>query len=69
MGRESTSALGEAFLTTWLTNRAQEPAELTNLPPRHPDKVREMQRALRQKLYECQAPYELLDRFQLSGAR
>ena len=52
-------------LTTWLTNRSEDPAELENLAKQNPDKVREMQRALRQKLHRCEAPYELLDRFQL----
>ena len=57
--------VGEPFLTSWLTNRAEDPAEQVNLASRYPDKVREMRLALRQKLYECEAPYEILDRFQL----
>jgi len=53
-------------LTTWLTNKREDPAELVNLAEQYPDKVREMQCALKQKLYECEVPYELVDRFRLS---
>lgn len=59
--------LTESFFATWLTNRTNDPAELVNLAERYPDKVLALRRALRQKLYDCQAPYELLDRFGLRG--
>lgn len=54
------------MLTTWLTNRTNDPAELVNLADKHPDRIRVMQRALLQKLVECDAPDELLNRFQLN---
>jgi len=56
----------QGYQTTWPTNRPEDPAELVNLTKQYPDKVQEMQRALKQKLYECEAPYELVDRFRLS---
>jgi hypothetical protein len=33
----------------------EDPAELVNLVKQYPDKVREMQCALKHKLYECEA--------------
>jgi len=56
------------MLTTWLTNRTEDAGELVNLTAEYPEKVWEMQRALKQKLYECEAPYELLDHFQIADA-
>jgi len=56
------------MLTTVLSTRTNDPAELINLAEEHPEKVREMRRALKQKLFECRAPYELLDRFQIADA-
>ena len=61
--------LPDDMLTTWLTNRSDDPAELINRADAHPEKRSEMKQALKQKLIDCRAPYELLDRFQLTILR
>ncbi len=52
-------------LTTWLTYRPDDPAELNNLADQYPKKVHELRAALRDKLTKLQAPSELLTRFRL----
>ncbi len=59
------SPRSNSALTSWLTNRKDDPSELINLAERHPEKAAEMKHALGQKLGECHAPEELFDRFQV----
>ena len=50
---------------TWLTDKRSDPSEVVNLAQERPHKLREMQRALKQKLIELKAPVEQLDRLGL----
>ncbi|WP_335343103.1 sulfatase [Halomontanus rarus] len=47
---------------TWLSDKREDPNELENLADERPDKLREMQRALRRTLEELDAPPEQVDR-------
>jgi arylsulfatase A-like enzyme len=50
---------------TWLSNKTEDPNELVNLADRCPDKLLEMQRALKAKIIELGAPREQLTRLGL----
>ena len=50
---------------TWLSDRGNDPVEYTNLADQQPEKLREMQRALRDELIRLKAPDEQLDRLGL----
>ena len=47
---------------TWLSDKRNDVNELQNLATANPDKLRQMQRALRDQLLRLQAPGEQLDR-------
>ncbi len=50
---------------TWLSDKAADPNELTNLAPSHPQELRRMQNALRATLRAAGAPPEQLERLNL----
>jgi arylsulfatase A-like enzyme len=50
---------------TWLSDKRSDPNELSNLAQAKPEKLRELQRALRQELVRLQAPPEQSDRLGL----
>ena len=52
---------------TWLSDKQAGPGELTNLADSRPDKLLEMQRALKAKFIEIGAPPEQLQRLGLAG--
>jgi len=47
---------------TWLSDNHSDPAELVNLAAERPEKVKELQKALKAKIIELGAPREQLDR-------
>ena len=51
---------------TWLSDKRNDPNELTNLADRELVKLRQMQDALRETLIQLQAPPEQLERLGLS---
>jgi arylsulfatase A-like enzyme len=53
---------------TWLSDRQEDPGELVNLAEQRPDKLRDMQRILKQILLRLKAPCEQLDRLGLRDA-
>ncbi|MFB6136637.1 MAG: sulfatase [Halobacteriaceae archaeon] len=50
---------------TWLSDRREDPNELENLAGERPEKRRELQRALRERILDLGAPEEQLDRIGL----
>ena len=50
---------------TWLSNKNEDPNELINLADKCPDKLKELQRALKETLIRLKAPDEQLDRLGL----
>ena len=52
---------------TWLSDKREDPNELVNLAEQRPDKLREMQRALKRKLIELKAPPEQIERLGLEN--
>ncbi|MFC6723529.1 hypothetical protein ACFQE1_03815 [Halobium palmae] len=53
---------------TWLSDKRDDPNELVNLADERPDKLREMQVALRETLVDLDAPDEQLDRLGIRNA-
>jgi arylsulfatase A-like enzyme len=47
---------------TWLSDKNQDPSELENLADKKPEKLKDMQRALKETLIRVDAPTEQLDR-------
>ena len=50
---------------TWLSDKQSDPNELVNLADDQPEKLREMQRKLKQTLIDLKAPAEQIDRLGL----
>ncbi len=66
-GRRDASGNPSWPTETWVSDKDADPNELVNLAAERPDKLREMQQALKQTLEELKAPPEQIERLGLSG--